>query len=464
MTTLTKTPYRFTTVDALKEEISRRPLEQFILISLDDRDKEISADAMQRMEEVADDCDATLTYSYYRERLSDGSVENHPVIDYQPGSVRDDFDFGPIVLLNIADIISATDDFTEEDSEAPDGGWYALRLRISIGNVVAMIPEYLYTVERVDYRKSGDRQHDYVDPSCRDYQKAMEEILSDHLYEINALLPENRNMDFNLEIEDAGKEWEYEASVVIPVRNRVHTIGDAVRSALSQKCAYPFNVIVVDNGSTDGTREALLEISDPRLHLILLSGKEGHGIGGCWNRALQSPQCGRFAIQLDSDDVYIDANTVQKIIDKFHDDNGYAMVVGSYILTDFLLNPLPKAIVDHREWTDENGANNALRVNGFGAPRAYYTPIARALLFPDVSYGEDYAMCLRISRDYPVGRIFHPLYCCRRWEGNSDAALPIEKVNEHNSYKDYLRSVEMIARMKNNRQAEIPSDDGTLPF
>lgn len=447
------TPYRFTTVDELKDELLRRPFDQFILISLDHREVEISDISFNRMVEVANDCDATLTYSHYRERREDNTIENHPVIDYQPGSVRDDFDFGPIVLLNIADILSASDDFTPADSEAPDGGWYALRLRMSIGNVIAMVPEYLYTVDKKDYRKSGEKQHDYVDPRNRSYQLAMEEVLTDHLYEINALVDEIPQTIPYRELAESGefRGFPVTASVIIPVRNRVRTVIDAVNSALSQLATFDFNVIVVDNGSTDGTSIALASVSDPRLKVITLSGKEGYGIGGCWNLALRSEHCGVLAVQLDSDDIYSDVTTLQKIVDTFRETDA-AMVVGSYLMTDFSLNTIPPGLIDHKEWTAENGANNALRVNGFGAPRAFYTPVARELLFPDVSYGEDYAMCLRISRDYRVARIYEPIYLCRRWEGNSDAALSIEAQNRNNNYKDFLRSVEIIARMKANRE------------
>ena len=450
------TPYKFTTVDALKEELLRRPLDQYILVALKGREPEISAESYERMIDVANDCDATITYSYYRERTADGELESHPVCDYQPGSVRDDFDFGPLVLLNIADILSATDDFNEEDSALPDGGWYAMRLRMSIGNIIAMVPEYLYTVDKDDYRKSGEKQHDYMDPRNADYQKAMEEVLTDHLYEINALIetpPGNINYT-----ENELNEFPVRASVVIPVRNRVGTILDAVKSALSQLTTFPYNVIVVDNGSTDGTSQALATVTDPRLKVISLTGHEGHGIGGCWNIALRSEHCGAFAVQLDSDDLYSDVTTLQRIVDEFLE-TGAAMVIGSYMMTDFNLRPIPPGLIDHREWTDTNGHNNALRVNGFGAPRAYYTKVVRQILFPDVSYGEDYAVCLRISRDYAVGRIYDPLYLCRRWEGNSDAALSIEATNRNNSYKDFLRSVEIMARMKMNRIIKESPDD-----
>lgn len=437
---------RFTNVENLREEIFSSDLEQFIFVKLDDRDVMLDPNAQKRLIEVASDIDSTLTYCNYRERLSDGSVELHPVIDYQPGAVRDNFDFGPLVLLNVADVLSATEDFDEENLML-DGGWYALRLRLSIGRMVAAIPEYLYTVEKIDHRKSGEKQHDYVDPRNAEYQKQMEEALTNHLYELNGLVSPPEEIDL-----DAG-EFPVEASVVIPVRNRVTTIGDAVRSALSQTAKFDFNVIVVDNGSTDGTSELLDSIDDDRLKIIHLSGNEGYGIGGCWNVALLSDDCGRFAIQLDSDDVYSDEHTIAKIVEKFRADN-CAMVIGSYLMTDYDMNPIPPGIIDHKEWTAMNGANNALRVNGFGAPRAFATHLVRNVLFPNVSYGEDYAMCLRICRDFKVGRIFDVLYYCRRWAGNSDASLTVAQTNANDYYKDFLRSVELIARINANREQE----------
>lgn len=433
-------PYKFTTVAALRDEICSRPLSQYILVAFGNREITLSANCFERMKQVADDIDASYVYAHYREVLEDGSVQDHPVIPIQAGSVRDDFDFGPVMLLNCADVLSASEDFEEEDSEMLDGGWYALRLRLGMQRRVMLIPEYLSTVNKLDYRKSGEKQHDYVDPRQRDYQIEMEQVLTDFLFDVNALVKEN---PIHPKVE-AGS-FEFEASIIIPVRNRENTIADAVRSALSQQTDRTFNVIVVDNASTDKTPEVLSQFNDPRLHVINVAQSEGLGIGGCWNKALLSPLCGRFAVQLDSDDVYADCNTLDKIINTFYDRH-CAMVVGSYTLTDFNLNPLPPGLIDHREWTEHNGANNALRINGFGAPRAYYTPIAREFLFPDVSYGEDYAMCLRISRDYAVGRIFESIYNCRRWEGNSDAALSIEKVNEHNFYKDTLRTIEIYAR------------------
>jgi len=434
---------RFKNIRQLCDDICHNKLEQYVLVQLDDKKIELSEFCEHRMVETASDVDATLTYCNYRERLDDGSVVNHPVNDYQSGSVRDDFDFGSLVLLNSADVLSATEDFDDE-WEMSDGGWYALRLRLSSTGVIMNIPEYLYTTERIDYRRSGEKQHDYVNPRNRDYQIEMEETLTNHLYEINALVkPSATGIDHYAE------EFENEVSVIIPVKNRVKTIIDAVRSALEQDFKGRFNVIVVDNGSKDGTRELLLSISDPRLVVIGLTGNEGLGIGGCWNRALMSKHCGRFAVQLDSDDIYADCTTLTKIVDKFHE-TGAAMVVGSYVMTDFHLKPIAPGLIDHREWTSDNGANNALRINGFGAPRAFYTPIARKFLFPNVSYGEDYAMALRISRDYIIGRIYEPIYFCRRWDGNSDASLSIEQVNAHNAYKDFVRSVELLARIRLN--------------
>ena len=435
---------KFTNINALREAIFRAPLEQFVLVQIGDRKIELGPHCIHRLTEMASDVDSTLTYCYYRDRLPDGSVANHPVIDYQPGSVRDDFDFGPLVLLNAADVLAASEDLTAE-SELLDGGWYALRLRVTMGKMIAMIPEYLYTAEKIDMRASGKKQHDYVDPRNRVYQQQMEETLTEHLREIDAIVDTSTREQVAYDAE----EFPVEASVIIPVRNRKRTIGDAVASALGQKTDFAMNVIVVDNDSTDGTRELLKSIDDPRLVVIEASDSENLGIGGCWNKALLDPRCGRFAIQLDSDDLYNSPNTVASIVRKFRE-GSYAMVIGSYTLVDFDGYTIPPGLISHDEWTDENGPNNALRINGLGAPRAFFTPIARRFLFPNVSYGEDYAMALRISRDYSIGRIYQPLYLCRRWEGNSDAALSIEKTNANNVYKDCVRSFELMARVKQN--------------
>lgn len=432
---------RFTTVEDLRKKIFELPLDPYVLVQIGEGEVELKPECETRMRQVAEDTDAAMVYSCYQDRMPDGSLEPHPVIRYQWGSVRDDFDFGKVVLINVADALAATEDFTEEDSAGLDGGWYYFRLRLSMSNYFVEIPEMLYIAEKTDHRKSGEKQFDYVSKSSARYQHEMQEAFLDYLYEVDGMVSNERKR-----IDPLEGEFLNEASVIIPVRNRVLTIGDAVRSALSQETDFPFNVIVVDNGSTDGTSAVLASIDDPRLHVITLSGKEGHGIGGCWNRALLSERCGRFAVQLDSDDVYSSPHTLQRIVNLFHAKR-CGMVVGSYTLTDFEFNEIPPGKISHEEWTDEDGPNNALRVNGFGAPRAYYTPLAREILFPDVSYGEDYAMCLRISRDYLVGRIFDSLYLCRRWGDNTDASLSIDKVNEHNLYKDFLRSLELSARI-----------------
>jgi glycosyltransferase involved in cell wall biosynthesis len=438
---------RFTTVNELRDRICRTPLEQFVLLQLDNRSIQLDENCVHRLVQVAEEVDATLSYCYYRDLLPDGSVRNHPVNDYQPGSLRDDFEFGPLVLLNAADVLAASEYKCDELSEHFDGGWYALRLRLTQNSMIAMIQEYLYTAGEPDMRDSGATQHDYVNPRNREYQKQMENIFTHHLHSIGGMAPKRKEkVDYDAE------EFPVEASVVIPVRNRARTIMDAVNSALGQKTDFPMNVIVVDNDSTDGTRELLEGVNDPRLVLIKVSASENLGIGGCWNRALQSKECGRFAIQLDSDDVYSGPNTVAQIVAKFREGN-YGMVIGSYTLTDFNGNILPPGLIDHAEWTDENGANNALRINGLGAPRAIFTPLGRQFLFPNVSYGEDYAMVLRVSRDYRIGRIYTSLYNCRRWEGNSDAALSVEKINANNDYKDCLRSIELAARQKIRRDA-----------
>lgn len=446
---------RFSNVANLLQEIYTNNLEQYILVRLDDREITLDDNFHKRMTQVASDCDSSITYCNYREITDEGKIEYHPVNDYQIGSLRDDFDFGSLVMLNATDVITASEDLDENVNEMLDGGWYALRLVLAIGRTVVPLPEYLYSVRKVDYRKSGEKQHDYVSPRNREYQKDMERAFSSFLNLTGARLYSWDAVDVS-----AGN-FPMEATVVIPVRNRVNTIVDAVRSALQQQCDFSFNVIVVDNGSTDGTREKLLAIDDPKLKLILLDGSEGLGIGGCWNKALLSSECGRFAIQLDSDDLYSSPFTVAKIVAKFYEES-CAMVVGSYELTDFNLNPLPPGLIDHREWTPQNGANNALRINGLGAPRAFYTPIAREFLFPNVSYGEDYAMALRVCRQYKIGRIYENLYYCRRWEGNSDASLSVEKSNANNEYKDFIRSLEFIARMRMASEDSEGEDNNML--
>lgn len=433
---------RFTDINDLRDEILGGDLDQFVVINLDDREFFLDENYFHRMEEVASDADSTITYCHYRE-IHDGKVSLHPVIDYQFGSVRDDFDFGPLVMLNVADALAASEDMANERGNAIDGGWYELRLRMSMGRTIAAIPEYLYTVSKTDFRKSGAKMHDYVNPKNILYQAHCERVFTDFLIASGGLVSP---VEIDSTLNDS---FPVEVSIIIPVKNRVNTIGDAVKSALSQKTSYDFNVIVVDNDSDDGTREYLESVDDRKLVLIKVSSDEALGIGGCWNKAILSDYCGKYAVQLDSDDIYSDVNTLEKIVAKFHEEN-CGMVVGSYMLSDFDLNPIPPGLIDHKEWSDLNGANNALRINGFGAPRAFVTSLVRNILFPNVSYGEDYAMALRISREYKVGRIYEPIYYCRRWSGNSDADLSIEKVNKHNEYKDFIRSVELIARIRAN--------------
>lgn len=446
---------RFKNIESLRDEILGGDLEQFVVIALDDREYILDPNYFHRMEEVASDADSTITYCHYRE-INDGKITLHPVIDYQFGSVRDDFDFGPLVMLNVADALAASEEMLDNGSKSLDGGWYELRLRMSVGRTIAALPEYLYTVGKRDFRKSGEKQHDYVNPRNVSYQADMERVFTDFLVSCGGMVNPSQ-----VDQEIVGEGFPVEASVIIPVRNRVKTVKDAVDSALSQKTSFDFNVIVVDNASTDGTRELLESITDPRFVLIKAEEDEFLGIGGCWNKAILSEKCGKYSVQLDSDDIYSDENTIEKIITKFHQEK-CGMVVGSYMLTDFDLNPIPPGLISHKEWTKLNGANNALRINGFGAPRAFCTSILRSTLFPNVSYGEDYAMALRVSRDFTVGRIYECLYYCRRWSGNSDADLSVEAVNKHNEYKDFIRSVELIARIRGN-MTNNPSDWEELP-
>jgi glycosyltransferase involved in cell wall biosynthesis len=318
---------------------------------------------------------------------------------------------------------------------------YDLRLKLSTEAAVLRIQEPLYTRVPLDRRATGERQFDYVDPRRRDYQTEMEEVATQHLKRIGAYLePEFHPLD------RSEANFPVRASVIIPVRNRERTIKDAVLSALSQQTSFDFNVLVVDNHSTDATTAILDDIakSDNRLVHIKPS-RTDLGIGGCWNEAVYSRNCGQYAVQLDSDDLYADRSTLERVVAKF-DEGPYVMVIGSYRIVNFDLDEIPPGLIDHREWTRENGRNNALRINGLGAPRAFYVPVLRQVGFPNTSYGEDYAVALAISRRYEIGRIYEPVYFARRWEGNSDAALPLATANRYDSYKDHLRTVEILAR------------------
>jgi hypothetical protein len=360
----------------------------------------------------------------------------HPRIEYQRGSIRDGFDFGPVVGVSLQAARQSG-----VHSSWKWGGLYDLRLRISEKHAIVRIPEPLYNASMSDARPTDQKQFDYVDPRNRDYQIEMERIATAHLKRIGACLqPHFEN------VPDAAETFPVKASVVIPVRNRERTILDAVRSALAQSADFQFNVIVVDNHSTDRTTEILRGISDSRVKHIVPERRD-LGIGGCWNEAIYSSDCGQYAIQLDSDDLYLNDSVLRRIVAEL-EAGPYAMVIGSYTMVDFALKEIPPGLIDHREWTRENGRNNALRVNGLGAPRAFNTSVLRRIGFPNVSYGEDYAVALRISRDYEIGRIYESVYLCRRWEGNSDSSLPPEVANRYDLYKDWLRTVEIQARMR----------------
>ena len=415
--------------------IAEAASEKFILIYTKDLPLEMGLFALDRFLAVAEDTKADMLYADHYE-LIDGQRRKHPLIECQAGALRDDFDFGSVLVFRTSSFRRAV---RAMDNDYEWGALYDLRLRMK---KIVHVNEYLYTEVETDTRKSGEKQFDYVDPKNRAVQIEMEQICTEHLKRIGAYLePKFKDVEFT-------GGFPVTASVVIPVYNRVRTVKDAVESALSQKCDFPFNVIVVDNHSTDGTTQLLEEIAakDDRL-IHIVPAKYDLGIGGCWNLAVHDEACGEFAVQLDSDDVYSGTDTLAKIVSAFREQN-CAMVVGTYQMTDFDMQPIPPGVIDHREWTEENGRNNALRINGLGAPRAFWTPLLRTINLPNTSYGEDYALGLRISREYRIGRIYDVLYCCRRWEGNSDAALDIERVNANNLYKDRIRTWELAARMK----------------
>ncbi len=396
---------------------------------------------LERMMQVASDSGAAMVYADHFSSVG-GEVQPYPVIDCQAGALRDDFDFGGVQLYRSDALREAV---SRMDRDYVYAGLYDLRLKVSQKGSLVHINEYLYYELVLDTRKSGEKLFDYVDPRNRAVQVEMEQACTEHLKAVGGYLkPEFKPVDLS-----RGGEFEREASVVIPCRNRVRTIGDAIRSALGQKTSFGYNVIVVDDNSTDGTQEVIRSFDDPRL-IYIAQDATYHAIGGNWNAAVHHPLCGRFALQLDSDDVYSGPDTVQKFVDAFREQN-CAMVIGSYRLTDIDLNPLPPGVIDHREWTPENGRNNALRINGLGAPRGFWTPLLREINFPTTKYGEDYAVALRISREYQIGRIWDVLYDCRRWDDNSDAALSVEKTNANNLYKDRLRTWELQARIAMNR-------------
>lgn len=398
--------------------------------------------ALERMVRVADDARAALLYSDYRERKN-GVLQTHPVNDYQEGSVRDDFQMGSLLLIRTKLLRKYADENPHADYSF--AGLYDLRLFLSRNGSIIHLDEFLYTEQEDDLRLSGEKNFDYVDPKNRKAQIEMEQACTEHLKKINAYIAPEKISRISHE-----GSFPVEASVIIPVRNRARTIKDAIESVLSQQTDFDYNVIVVDNHSTDGTTEIIRSFSGQSRVIHLIPEEGNLGIGGCWCLAANHPQCGRFAVQLDSDDLYSSPNTLQTIVNTFRKEQA-AMVIGSYRMTDFQLNTLPPGLIDHKEWTAENGHNNALRINGLGAPRAFYTPLLRELQIPNTSYGEDYALGLMFSRKYHIARIYTELYLCRRWEGNSDAALSIEQTNRNNHYKDKLRTLEIKARQKDNQ-------------
>jgi len=432
--------------------IARHTSGEYVLLSLKAVPLTFGLYGVQRLLRVAAETDAAMVYSD-RYSVENGASVNHPVIDYQTGSVRDDFDFGSVVLINAR----LLHEFAEtHDNGYKYAGWYSLRLFLSRRGKLFHINEFLYTEEETDLRASGVKQFDYVNPANRSVQVEMEHAVTAHLNEIEATIDTSSysTPDFNEQY------FDNEASVIIPVRNREKTIAEAVRSAMEQTTDFAFNVIVVDNHSTDGTTSILKQMTEelpakahkrrmPQL-IHIIPQRTDLGIGGCWNVAVNDRRCGRFAVQLDSDDLYSSQHTLQRIVDAFYKQKA-AMIVGSYRMCDFNLNTLPPGLIDHREWTDDNGCNNALRINGLGAPRAFFTPLLRQIQFPNTSYGEDYALGLAFSRKYKIGRIYDELYLCRRWAGNSDAALSTERVNANNLYKDRLRTMEIMARQRINR-------------
>lgn len=397
--------------------------------------------ALDRMIQVTEASNAGMVYADHC-RITGGAKENVPVIDYQQGSLRDDFDFGPVLFFRSAAFKEAASRITPDYAYA---GWYDLRLRLSQKHSLVHINEYLYTEVEAGIHTGGEGMFDYVDPKNRAVQIEMEKACTGHLKETGGYLhPVFKEIDFDAE------GFSCEASVIIPVRNRVRTIEDAIRSVLRQETTFRYNLIIIDNHSTDGTTEIIGRYAADERIIHITPERHDLGIGGCWNMGVHHPGCGRFAIQLDSDDVYKDERTLQTIVDAFHEQK-CAMIVGTYMITDFDMNMIPPGIIDHREWTPENGRNNALRINGLGAPRAFYTPVLRQIKLPNTSYGEDYALGLNISREYRIGRIYDVLYLCRRWEDNSDALSDTEKKNAHNTYKDRIRTWELQARIAKNK-------------
>ncbi len=418
----------------------------FTLICTQVQDLEFGYMALERMCDYLSAPQCSMVYADHYKTIK-GERTPHPVIDYQLGSVRDDFDFGSLLMFR-TDYLKRAINEIEAEKEYQHSALYALRLALSRYGELTHIREFLYTETEIDLRKSGEKQFDYVDPRNRQVQIEREAVFTRHLKKIGAYLKPGM---MTVDLKEG--EFSHEASIIIPVRNRARTINDAIRSVLEQETSFPFNLIIIDNHSTDGTSEIIEQYKNDNRVIHLIPERTDLGIGGCWNLGINHPQCGRFAIQLDSDDLYSSPHTVQTIVDKFYKEQ-CAMVIGSYRMTDFTLQTLPPGVIDHKEWTDENGHNNALRINGLGAPRAFFTPLLRKIRVPNTSYGEDYALGLAFSRQYRIGRIYDVLYLCRRWEGNSDAALSIEKINQNNNYKDSLRTLEIKLRQAMNKKRQ----------
>ncbi len=442
-------PGRVCPTKAIKE-IAEKTTEKYTMICLKPEIEWVYL-GQERMVQVLEMSGATMVYADHFAKIND-VVTEAPVIDYQIGALRDDFDFGAVLLWDTAKLKEIV---AQMDTEYEFAGLYDLRLR---AEKLEHIPEYLYYEVETDTRKSGEKLFDYVDPRNRAVQIEMEACVTAHLKRIGAYLKPGEYKELPV----TGNPYPVTASVIIPCKNRARTIADAIHSALNQKVreGYSFNVIVVDDNSTDGTAEILKDLkdlNDPNDLIVINQDKTWHAIGGNWNVAIHDPRCGMYAIQLDSDDTYFDETTVQKFIDAFaglepeqdiHAAPRYGMVIGTYQLTNMAGEILPPGVIDHREWTDDNGRNNALRINGLGAPRGFYVPLLRTINYPTTKYGEDYAVGLRISRDYPIGRIYDVLYNCRRWEDNSDANCDIVAMNRNNWYKDRLRTWELQARLK----------------
>ena len=431
------------TSGATIQSIALMSLTEYTLIYTRHSPLKLAQYALERFIRVAEDTGSGLVYSNYL-AVKAGVLTSHPVIDYQEGSLRDDFNFGSLLFYRTATLKVAAETV---GSELLHSGLYALRLTASLVAPIIRIPENLYTEEESDLRLSGEKIFDYVDPKNRAVQIEMEAVCTQFLKSAGAWLsPEFKAVEFDKE------NFHVEASVIIPVKNRVRTIEDAIQSVLSQKTNFTFNLIIADNYSNDGTTELIEKYAERDSRLIhLIPERKDLGIGGCWNAAADHPNCGKFAVQLDSDDLYLDDTTLQQVVDTFYREK-CAMVVGSYRMVNFALEEIPPGVIDHKEWTPENGRNNALRINGLGAPRAFYTPVLRCIKVPNVNYGEDYALGLAISRHYQIGRIYNPVYLCRRWDDNSDASLSVEVMNGHNLYKDRIRTIEFLARKRMNEK------------